>query len=89
MKIENIKPIPKYIEKLIKKKFLNSYAKYSSRPSFYSYFSKFKNRLIQYTVAVIFKRNQVYMKQVAVHTVGSKTCFIKDIIFYLITISTL
>ena len=82
MKIENIKPIPKYIEKLIKKKFLNSYAKYSSRPSFYSYFSKFKNRLIQYTVAVIFKRNQVYMKQVAIHTVGSENCFIKDIVFY-------
>lgn len=82
MKIENIKPIPKYIEKLIKKKFLNSYAKYSSKPSFYSYFSKFKNRLIQYTVAVIFKRNQVYMKQVAVHTVGGENCFIKDIIFY-------
>ena len=81
MKIEKIKPIPKYIREKIHqydKKFYNgTYA----RNHFYSYLTKNDGELVKVTVAVKEKRNKWYCKQVAVHGVHSDKCFVKDMYY--------
>ena len=48
---QDIKPIPKYMLQLIKRKDNLAYEKYSGT-RFYSYFTKHKKRLLKITVAV-------------------------------------
>jgi len=79
MKIENIKPIPKYIEKMIIKKDKSSYMKYSGTTRFYSYFTKNDKELVKVTVACKNRGKKWYCKQVAIHGVHSKIAYVKDI----------
>lgn len=81
MKIEKIKPIPKYIREKIHqydKKFYNgTYA----RNHFYSYLTKNDGELVKVTVAAKVKKSVWYCKQVAVHGVHSDKCFVKDMYY--------
>lgn len=82
MKIEKIKPIPKYIEKMIQKKDKTDYPKQDGVLRFYSYLTKNDSELVKVTVAVKCRYKKWYAKQVAVHGVHSKDCFVKDMVFY-------
>jgi hypothetical protein len=79
----DIKPIPKYVIKRI-----NEYEKksiyHSSNTRFYSYFANVNKELCEITVAVRSKNKKLYYKQVVIHTVKSKRCFIKDIELFII-----
>ena len=82
MKKEKIKPIPKYILKLVQKadKTHPYYGRGFTR--FYSYLTKNDGELVRVVVAVKNCRKKWYYKQVAVHGIHSKTCFVKDMAFY-------
>lgn len=82
MKIEKIRPIPKYIVELIKKKDIAYCPEQSGHTRFYSYLTKNDGELVKVTVAVKTRYNKWYCKQVAVHGIHSTDCFIKDIIYY-------
>ena len=81
MKIEKIKPIPKYIQKKIKLYDDKLKTAPFGRTRFYAYFTKNDGELVKVTVAVKEKRNKWYCKQVAVHGVHSDKCFVKDMNF--------
>ena len=82
MKIAKIKPIPKYIEKLIRKKDGQCYKTPCGFTRFYAYLTKNDGELVKVTVAVRHKYKTWYCKQVAVHGIHSKLCFVKDLVFY-------
>ena len=52
MKIAKIKPIPKYIERLILKTDKENYALPSGHTRYYAYFTKNDGELVKITVAV-------------------------------------
>ena len=79
MKIEKIKPIPKYIEKKIKA--IDATYPVRGRTRFYAYLTKNDGELVKITVAVKEKKNKWCCKQVAVHGVHSDKCFVKDMEF--------
>lgn len=79
MKIEKIKPIPKYIEKKIKA--IDTTYPVRGRTRFYAYLTKNDGELVKITVAVKEKKNKWCCKQVAVHGVHSDKCFVKDMEF--------
>ena len=79
MKIEKIKPIPKYIEKKIKA--IDRTYPVRGRTRFYSYLTKNDGELVKVTVAVKEKKNKWCCKQVAVHGVHSDKCYVKDMEF--------
>lgn len=79
MKIEKIKPIPKYIEKKIKA--IDRTYPVRGRTRFYAYLTKNDGELVKVTVAVKEKKNKWCCKQVAVHGVHSDKCFVKDMEF--------
>ena len=78
MKIEKIKPIPKYIEKKIIAMDKNRQLTYNQK-RFYAYFTKNDGELTKVTVAARRHKDKIYLKQVAVHGVDSNVCFAKDI----------
>lgn len=78
MKIEKIKPIPKYIERLIKKRDLELHPTQEATRRFYAYLTKNDGELTKVTVAVKNHKEKWYCKQVAVHGVHSSVCAIKD-----------
>ena len=78
MKIEKIKPIPKYIVAKIKKEDKKRNPASNGRTRFYSYLTTNDKELVKVTVAVRHKYSKWYYKQVAVHGVHSKECFSKD-----------
>lgn len=82
MKAEEIKPIPKYILELIKKKDSQSYMKYSGTNRFYSYLTRYKKEILQITVACKNRGKQWYCKQVAIHGLHAVNCFVKDIAYF-------
>jgi len=82
MKIEKIKPIPKYILKLIKRADDKDKITTSGRIRFYSYLTKNDGELVKVTVACKNKGKRWRCKQVVVHGVHSDMCFIKDICFH-------
>ncbi len=82
MNIYNLKPIPKYIVNLIRKKDKITYKTPSGQVRFYSYLTKVDKELIQVTVAVKNKYKNWHIKQVAVHSVDSKICYAKDINYF-------
>ncbi len=86
MKIEKIKPIPKYIERKIKKtdEHYKQYCSTVGHTRFYSYLTKNDGEIVKVTVAVKTRYNKWYCKQVAVHGLHSDFCFVKDIVFYYI-----
>lgn len=84
MKIEKIKPIPKYILKKIQQKDKQLHPKPDGHVRFYSYLTKNDGELVKVTVAVKHKYKTWHYKQVAVHGLDSDTCFVKDMTFYYI-----
>lgn len=85
MKIEKIKPIPKYMVKLIHKEDQKGKHLCQGNTRFYAYLTKNDGELVKVTVAVKTRYNKWYCKQVAVHGIDSDECFIKDIVFYYIS----
>lgn len=76
MKIEKIKPIPKYIIKEIKKADDQNNVCIPGRTRFYSYLTKNDGELVKVTVAVKTRYKQWLYKQVAVHGINSDClCF--------------
>ncbi|MBQ7976091.1 MAG: PcfJ domain-containing protein [Clostridia bacterium] len=82
MKIENIKPIPKYMLKLIKKIDLEKYKPQNGFTRYYSYLTKNDDELVQVIVAVKNRYSKWLCKQVVVHSMHSKDCFVKDIAYF-------
>ena len=81
MKIEKIKPIPKYIQKKIKLYDDKLKTAPFGRTRFYAYLTKNDGELVKITVAVKEKKNKWCCKQVAVHGVHSDKCFVKDMYY--------
>ena len=81
MKIEKIKPIPKYIQKKIKLYDNQLKTAPFGRTRFYAYFTKNDGELVKVTVAVREYKKQWYCKPVVVHGIHSDRCFGKDIQF--------
>ena len=81
MKIEKIKPVPKYIQKKIKLYDDKLKTAPFGRTRFYAYFTKNDGELVKVTVAVREYKEQWYCKPVIVHGVHSDRCFGKDIKF--------
>lgn len=82
-----IKPIPKYILKLIQKRDKKDFPNGDSQRRFYAYLSKFDGKLVKVTVAVKNRNNKTkdwIYKQVAVHCAHSETCLVKDIRYFYI-----
>lgn len=71
----NIKSIPKYIIKKIKNKDKNAFRDVR----FYCYLTTIKKELAKITVACKYYEGQWFCKQVAVHIMNSKDCFVKDL----------
>ena len=82
MNIDKIKPIPKYIEKLIKKE--DTHAIQNAQVRFYSYLTKMDKQLAKVTVAVKIYKNNWYCKQVSIHFIHNKKCLTKDTIYHYI-----
>ena len=84
MKINKIKPIPKRIIALIKRKDKILYPAQSGHTRFYDYLTKNDGELVKVTVAVKNYYKKWYCKQVVVHGIDSSLCYIKDIVCYVI-----
>ncbi len=84
MKIDKIKPIPKYIIERVRKAEKTNYLCNSGYVRFYSYLTKNDGELTLVTVACKNKLNSPRWrcKQVIVHGVHSDKCFLKDIVFH-------
>lgn len=84
MKIEKIKPIPKYILQLIKKAEEKNPYSDSGYVRYYSYFAKNDGELVEITVACKNRINSKRWrcKQVVVHGIHSEKCFLKDIVLH-------
>ena len=82
MKIEKIKPIPKYMIKKIQERDKKFHPAQDAAQRFYAYLTKNAGELVKVTVCCKNKKGKWYCKQVAVHGVDSKVCFTKDLVFY-------
>lgn len=78
MKETGIRPIPKYILNQIRKADNKNYPNPDGHVRCYAYLTTWKNELIKVTVAVKHRYKKWYCKQVAVHGLNSKKCFVKD-----------
>ena len=85
MKENKIKPIPKYIVDMIRRRDKKEHPKPCGLTRFYSYLTKNDCELVKVTVAVKHRYTKWHCKQVAVHGLHSDICFIKDIAFYYIS----
>lgn len=81
MKIEKIKPIPKYMLKKIQSLDKKYHPEQDKHRRFYSYLTKNDGELVKVTVACINQRKNWYCKQVAIHGIDSSNCFVKDMKF--------
>ena len=84
MKIEKIKPVPKYTVERIRRYDKENMTCAPGHTRFYSYLTKNDGELVKVTVAVRNHYKQWLYKQVAVHGLNSKECFVKDMVFYYI-----
>lgn len=84
MKIEKIKPIPKYMMKRIHKAEETNPLRNSGYTRFYSYLTKNDGELVKITVACKNKLNSPRWrcKQVVIHGIHSDKCFLKDIVLH-------
>ena len=79
MNIEKLKPIPKYIEKKIRKLDIEVCTQQRGL-RFYAYLTKLDGELVKITVAMRNKTKKIALiKQVAIHGVNSEYCYVKDI----------
>lgn len=78
MKIEKIKPIPKYMLGLIKKADKENIKVRYGFTRYYAYLTTNDGELTKVTVACKNRGKNWYCKQVAVHGVHSEICFVKD-----------
>lgn len=78
--VENLRPIPKYIRRLIEQTDQLNFPLPYIALRFYSYLTVWRkhNELVKITVAVKHYRKKLYMKQVAVHLLHYPKCFVKD-----------
>ncbi len=83
MEIKYIKPIPNYIAKRIRNR--DEHSGNYAYVRFYAYFAKIKGELVKITVACKNYKNQWFCKQVAVHGVRSKICFVRDMEYSMIS----
>ncbi len=81
---KDIKPIPKYMLKLIQRRDRKDCPEQSGHTRYYAYITKHKKELVKVTVACRNKGKQWYCKQVAIHDVHSPYCLVKDIDFVMI-----
>lgn len=82
MNIDKIKPIPKKILELIRKRDEKDYPHPTTETRYYAYLTKNEGELVKITVAVKNYYTRWLHKQVAVHGVHSYDyCFIKDMCF--------
>ena len=79
MKINNIKPIPKYILAKIKKLDEKIDIKPCGLVRYYAYLTKNDGELAKVTCAVKVYKGEWFCKQVAVHGLHSEKCFCRDI----------
>lgn len=79
MFIDYVKPIPKYIQKEIKK--LDTKHNEINKTRYYAYLTIIKKEICKITVAVKYIKKQWCCKQVAVHYVPSNICYAKDMTF--------
>ena len=84
MKIEKIKHIPKYIERIIKAKDKKNYRNPTGVTRYYAYLTKNDGELVKITVAVRHYHTKWMCKQVAIHGVHSEKCFVKDMAYFYI-----
>ena len=84
MKIEKIKPIPKYIIKRIQQIDTKNFPTANGRTRFYSYLTKNDGELVKVTVAVRHYRGKWICKQVVVHGLDSDFCIGRDMAFHYI-----
>ena len=84
MNIEKIKPILKYMIERIRKAEETNPWRNSGHTRFYSYLTKNDGELVKITVACKNKLDgpRWRCKQVIVHGIHSKDCFLKDIVFH-------
>ncbi|MCM1220843.1 MAG: PcfJ domain-containing protein [Lachnospiraceae bacterium] len=76
---EKLKPIPKYIRQRIERQDKSDYGLANGHVRFYAYLFLWKwKEPIKITVAVKHYRKKLYMKQVAIHALHGKQCFVKD-----------
>ncbi|MBQ9979179.1 MAG: PcfJ domain-containing protein [Clostridia bacterium] len=80
MKIEKIKPVPKYIVERIRRLDNKKNPTPSGLTRYYSYLTKNDGELVKVTVAVRNQWKNWYYKQVAVHGIDSDICFVKDMV---------
>lgn len=76
---KDIKPIPKYILRLIEREDKKEYPTPNKQLRFYAYLAIWHKELIKVTVAVKHYRKKWYCKAVAWHGVHSLKCFVKDL----------
>lgn len=79
-----IKPIPKYILKLIQRFDAADMRRYSGYTRYYAYLTKMHGELAQVTVACKNQGHKWYCKQVTVHGVHSDECLAKNINYFYI-----
>lgn len=79
MKETDFKPIPKYITERIRKQDNKFYPSPNGRVRYYAYLTKIKGELVKVTVAVKHHHKKWYCKQVAIHGLHLKKCYLKDI----------
>ena len=79
MDIKKLNPIPKNILEQMKRLDKKLYLFPESTARFYSYLTSIDRELVKVTVAVKTVRDVFYNKQVAVHGIRSKECFVKDL----------
>ncbi|MDE6473494.1 MAG: PcfJ domain-containing protein [Clostridia bacterium] len=81
---KDIKPIPKYMLKLIQRRDKKDCPEQSGHTRYYAYLTKHKKELVKVTVACRNKGKNWYCKQVAIHDVHSPYCLVKDMEFVMI-----
>ncbi len=81
MIVKGIRKLPKYMVARIKKYDLQNYPDQNGNTRFYCYLVKQGKELVKYTVAVRNYRKQWFCKQVVVHALHSKRCYINDICY--------
>ena len=74
-----VKPIPKYMLRLLKREDKREYPTPTGRTRFLAYLAIWKKELVKVTVAIKEHKGTWYCKQVAIHGLNSEKCLIKDI----------
>ncbi len=82
---KDIKPIPKYMLKLIQRRDKKDFPEQKGYTRFYAYLTKQKKELTKIIVACRNKGKNWYCKQVAIHDVHSPFFLVKDIELFMIS----